>query len=441
MSPPAVRVIPTPIMPSEVDVVIVGGGIVGVCTAMELAAKGQRVVLCEKGEIAAEQSSRNWGWVRKMGRDVGEIPLAIESLKIWEGMNRKVSEETGFRTAGIAYLCETPAVVAFYEKWLADSKQYGMDSRMLTSNQVEQLLPGSSRRWAGALYTASDARAEPHLAVPAMARAAQAAGVAILTNCAVRGIETKAGQVSGVVTEAGSIRCSAVVVAAGAWSRLFLGNMGIDFPQLKLLSSVSRTIPLDGPDYAVGAGDFAFRKRLDGGYTVAPRNASVASIVPDSFRLFFDFIPALRKQWKELRLKVNGQFLEEWRIPRSWSLDAETPFERVRILDPRPDNKILQESIRQLAKNFPFFENAQIAQSWAGLVDATPDAVPVMDALPSPKGLFLASGLSGHGFGLGPGAGRLMADIVVGDTPIVDPRPFRFGRFPRTARQVRKSAL
>ncbi len=99
-------------LPARVDVVIIGGGIIGVSTALALVERGVSVALCEKGLIGAEQSARNWGWIRQMGRDPAELPLAIESLRIWRGMNARIGGETGFRQAGIAYLCETDADIA-----------------------------------------------------------------------------------------------------------------------------------------------------------------------------------------------------------------------------------------------------------------------------------------------------------------------------------------
>jgi glycine/D-amino acid oxidase-like deaminating enzyme len=84
-------------LPAEVDVVVIGGGIIGASTALFLAERGVSVALCEKGRIAGEQSSRNWGWCRKMGRDLAEVPLAVESLRLWEGMNARTQAETGFR--------------------------------------------------------------------------------------------------------------------------------------------------------------------------------------------------------------------------------------------------------------------------------------------------------------------------------------------------------
>src|ERR1700752_2076398 len=98
--------------PARADVVVVGGGIVGVSAALHLAKKGVSVVVCEKGRIAGEQSSRNWGWCRTMGRDADEIPLAIESLRLWRGMNERTGRETGFRQPGIVYLCETEKEMA-----------------------------------------------------------------------------------------------------------------------------------------------------------------------------------------------------------------------------------------------------------------------------------------------------------------------------------------
>ena len=97
MSPPVDHVPSDPELPARATVVIVGGGIIGVCTAFFLARDGIPVVLCEKGEIGAEQSSRNWGWCRKMGRDAREIPLAIEALRLWNDMNKLIEAESGFR--------------------------------------------------------------------------------------------------------------------------------------------------------------------------------------------------------------------------------------------------------------------------------------------------------------------------------------------------------
>ena len=91
-------------LPDVVDVAIVGGGIIGTCTALELAERGAKVALFEKGRIAGEQSGRNWGWCRQMGRDSREMPLIVESLRLWLGMTDRTGSETGFTQCGIAYM-------------------------------------------------------------------------------------------------------------------------------------------------------------------------------------------------------------------------------------------------------------------------------------------------------------------------------------------------
>ena len=417
-------------LPARVAVVIVGGGIIGVSAALFLARKGVSVALCEKGHIAGEQSSRNWGWVRKMGRDPRELPLIIESLRLWQGMGELAPGETGFRQAGILYACETDEELERRASWLEHARPYQLDTRLLTRAELAELLPGAARLPKGGLYTRSDGRAEPQKAAPAIARAARRAGAAILTGCAVRGIETQAGRVSAAVTEKGRIACDSVVLAGGAWSRLFCGNLGLNLPQLKVRGSVLRTEPLEGaPETATLMGEFAFRRRLDGGYSIANGLNTLSDFVPDSFRLLTDFLPALRMEYRSLHFRLGGRFLEEWRTPRRWRLDEPSPFERVRVLDPAPEASFNDAARASLATVFPAFAKARVAQQWAGMIDVTPDAVPVISAVDSLPGFFIATGFSGHGFGIGPGAGRLVADLVTGSDPIVDPTPFRFTRF------------
>src|SRR5712671_2190721 len=137
------------VLPGRADVVIIGGGIIGTSTALFLAQKGIRVALCEKGHIAGEQSSRNWGWVRKMMRDPRELPLIIESLRLWQGMNETVGAETGFRQSGILYVCDSDEDVAKREAWLEHAPLYQLDSRLVAGNDLAALLPGATRRYKG----------------------------------------------------------------------------------------------------------------------------------------------------------------------------------------------------------------------------------------------------------------------------------------------------
>jgi glycine/D-amino acid oxidase-like deaminating enzyme len=417
-------------LPKAVDVVVIGGGIIGSSTALELADSGVKVALCEKGGIGQEQSSRNWGWVRLTRRDPREVPLMIEALRIWHGLEKRIDRDMGYRKSGIVFTCRTDREYDQYDSWNNNLREYQVDSRMLSSGEFGQMFPAADLDVKGALYSSDDGRAEPQKAAPAIAEAARDRGAHILTECAVRGIETSAGAVSGVVTERGTIACSAVVLAGGAWSGLFTGNMGIDFPQLKVMNSVVRTKPIDGgPDQAVWHHDFAMRKRQDGGYTIASGHENIVNIVPKSFRYARQFLPALRKEWRSLNFRVGMRFLDEARIATRWSLDEPSPFEYNRVLDPAPSRALSDKALAAAKHAFPVFQNAEIAQRWAGYIDVTPDAVPVISAAGGIPGFYLASGFSGHGFGIGPAAGRLMADLVTNRPPIVDPTSFRFDRF------------
>jgi glycine/D-amino acid oxidase-like deaminating enzyme len=418
------------VLPARADVVVIGGGIIGTSAALFLAQKRISVALCEKGHIAGEQSSRNWGWCRKMARDPREIPLIIESLRLWERMNETVEAETGFRTCGIMYLGETEADLARLAEWLEHARHYQLDTRVIGGAEIAERLPGLAKKWAGALYTASDGKGEPQLAAPAIASAARRHGASIVQGCAVRGIETAGGRVSAVVTEKGRIVCQSVVLAGGAWSRLFCGNLDVELPQLKVLGSVMRTEKLDGgPEISASGGLFGYRKRMDGGYTVATLGVRTIDLVPDNFRLLLDYLPAARLHWKKLRFRFGGRFAEEWRIKRRWRLDEATPFEAVRTLDPAGDPYVLERARASIAESFPAFRDVKIAESWGGMIDVMPDAIPVISAVDRVPGFFIATGFSGHGFGIGPGAGKLVADMVSGGPTIVDPTPFRLSRF------------
>lgn len=431
MAPPPVQpVAGDPAPPAATKVVVIGGGIVGVSAALALARRGVPVALCEKGRIGGEQSGRNWGWCRRMGRDPREVPLVTESLRLWRGLETLTGADTGFRTTGIAYLCDTEAELAQHRAWLDSVAEHQVDSRILSGREVTELMPGSAKRWAGALYTPGDGGAEPELAAPAIAEAARRAGATILTPCAVRGLDLAAGRVAGVVTERGRIACEAVVLAGGAWSRLFCGNHGIDLPQLKVLGSVSLVAGVaDGPAVAAAAPTFGFRPRVDGSYIVSRANATATEIVPDSFRLLGAFAPQLRANCRHLRLRIGRRFLEEWRMPRRWPLDRPSPFEAVRELDPAPIEATLDEAVTEIGAAFPAFRPLRTLRRWAGLIDVTPDAVPVISAVARIPGFYLATGFSGHGFGIGPAAGTLIADLATGAPPLADPTPFRLERF------------
>ncbi|GBQ65865.1 NAD(P)/FAD-dependent oxidoreductase [Komagataeibacter swingsii] len=417
------------VLPAEADVVIIGGGIVGVSTAYFLARQGLSVVLCEKGYIGGEQSSRNWGWVRKNGRDWRELPLMLESFRIWKGFAAD-NIDTGFKVCGVLSVAVTEADQARHHRWVEESMPYQIGSRIVSGDEIRNILPGLSRQFRSALYNPTDARAEPQKAAPAIATAARKLGATVVTNCAVRGLDRQGGRICAVVTEKGVIRTSSVVLAGGAWSRLFLGNYNVTIPQLKVLSSVARTAPVEGfPETSAYLGKVAFRQREDGGYNIAPSTGLSVPFVPDLLRFMPKYLPAFKADRKTVQPRLDNRLLTELMTPRHWPLDIPSPFEAVRTLDPKPAIRKTRAAVAALQSMFPKAGKLYVMQHWGGMIDVMPDAVPVISPVPELPGLTLSTGFSGHGFGIGPGAGRLTAELVTGATPVVDPHPFRIGRF------------
>lgn len=198
------------------DVAVIGGGIVGVSTAYELARRGISVALLEKGVIGGEQSGRNWGWVRQQNRDLHELPLAMQSLKRWSELSQELGEDIGFRRAGILYGTEHQADIAQWEAWLMLARERGFSSQILTARELAARIPSARANWVGGLWSGTDGRAEPFKSSPAIARGAQRLGAKIYQTCAVRGLDLSAGHVSGVYTERGRISAGQVVLAGGA---------------------------------------------------------------------------------------------------------------------------------------------------------------------------------------------------------------------------------
>jgi len=434
MSPPLNRIDTSPKPPASADVVVIGGGIVGVFAAYYLAKRGVSVALVEKGRVGAEQSSRNWGWCRQQNRDARELPMASKSLDLWEQFGAESGEDTGFRRCGLLYLSNDEAELSQWASWRDFAKTAGVTSYMLTSRQAAQRGQATGRAWKGGVFSPSDGTADPAKAAPAVAAALIKLGGSVHQHCAARGIELEGGRVSGVVTEAGVIKTRTVVMAGGAWASSFCRQLGIRFPQASIRQSILSVSPVEDPlpDALFTKGVSATR-RNDGRYALAISGRARVDVTAQLMRFAPQFVPMFVERWRSLLpgglegIRGGHETLKRWR------LDAPTPMERVRILDPKPDLSTIRETHRRGVELLPQLRPARITHAWAGFVDCTPDGVPGIGEVPEVPGFILASGFSGHGFGIGPGAGHLIADLASGAKPIVDPRPYRPSRFSDSA--------
>ena len=429
MSPPIQKIESDPKLPAAADVVVIGGGMAGSAAAYALAKKGISVALIEKGHVGGEQTSRNWGWCRQQHRDLRELPLAMKSLELWPILSHELGIETGFRRTGLVYVTTRPDDLALWEAWTLKAREFQMHSHVLSPAEAKALTPGSTADWIGGVHSPTDGRAEPSLAGPAIAEGARKLGATIHQQCAARGLETEAGRVSGVVTEKGTIRTRTVLCAGGAWSSLFLRHHRLRLPQASVRStSFATTAAPAVTEGGLSMPDVTIRRRLDGGYSVGLGGRGVLELSPQGLLYARDFWPTFKKRRQGLKFSFGRSFFDGPESMKRWSLDGPSPFERHRTLDPAADPALVQLGLTRLAQYYPALKGLQVANSWGGMIDSTPDGIPVISAVDTLPGLFLSTGFSGHGFGIGPAAGRLAADLIAGDPPIVDPHPFRYSR-------------
>ncbi|MBB3135343.1 glycine/D-amino acid oxidase-like deaminating enzyme [Rhizobium pisi] len=433
--PAPLKLVESPLtLPAAADAVVIGGGIIGVFTAYYLALRGQKVVLVEKGRIGAEQSSRNWGWCRQQNRDARELPMATKSLDLWERFAAESGEDTGFRRCGLFYLSNSDEELAGWARWRDFARTAGVTTHMLDGTQASERGRATGKTWKGGVFSPTDGTADPANAAPAVARAILKLGGTVRQSCAARGIETEGGRLSAVVTEHGTIRTRTAVLAGGAWASAFCHQLGIRFPQASIRSSILSVSPPAAalPD-ALHTSAVSATRRGDGGYTLAISGGGRVDLTPQQFRYAPQFLPMFIRRWRSLAPGGWEGMRSGHETLRRWRLDAPTPMERMRILDPKVDQATIERTHARALELLPDLRTTEITAAWAGYVDSTPDGVPGIGEITDIPGFILAAGFSGHGFGIGPGAGHLIADIVSGDTPIVDPRPYHPKRFKTSA--------
>lgn len=426
MPAPLLHIETTPTLPATADAVVIGGGIVGAFAAYYLAKRGLNVALVEKGRIAAEQSSRNWGWCRQQNRDGRELPISIESMALWDKLAREIGEDVGFLRCGLLYLSDDEAEVESWARWRTIAQPFGLVTHVFGEGEAAERGKATGRRWKGGVFSPSDGIADPARAGPIVARGILAAGGSVHQMCAARGLETEAGCVSGVITEAGTIRTRTVVLAAGAWASSFCRQLGIRFPQASVRASILAVGPVgDGLPDALHTAAVSVTRRGDGGYTLAISGRGRVDPTPQKLRFAREFVPMFVRRWRSLA--PGG--LEGWRARFEsldrWRTDAPSPMERMRTLDPAVDGAQVRETHRRACRLLPALQGVPITAAWAGYIDSTTDGIPAIGEVQGLPGLILAAGFSGQGFGIGPGAGHLIADLVTGASPLVDPAPYR----------------
>lgn len=418
-------------LPDEVDVAIVGGGLMGCASAYYLAKAGARVLVLDKGVIAGQQSSRAWGFVRQQSRDEAEVPLMQASLGIWRSLEHELQTDLGWRNDGCLFVAANEAERAGYESWLPIAREFSLDTVMLSPREVAERLPGYASAQLGGIFTASDGQAEPTLVARAFALRARERGASIVERCGARGIDVANGQVVGIETERGYVKAKTVICAAGVTSWRLLKLLGIELPQQLVRGTVARTTR--GPalsGISTIANGVGFRQRIDGSFNIADDAHVDVDMTLGHLRALHWYAPSLWAQRKAFRFNLNGACLTDLRERMPWSEAARLgPAIHVREPHIAPNQKGLRTALQGLKTAFPAQANTQIADQWAGGIDVLPDGIPVIDAQTSVRGLAVATGFCGHGFAMGPIVGKTLADWIATGEPGLDMRQLRLSRF------------
>jgi glycine/D-amino acid oxidase-like deaminating enzyme len=386
-------------LPQDVDVVIIGAGIIGTCAAFFMAERGLKVALVEKGRVGAEQSSRNWGWCRQQNRDARELPMSTKSLALWEHLTRATGQDLGFRRCGLLYLSNDQAEIDGWARWCDFARGLDVISHPLSAAEATERGRATGRAWKGGVFSPSDGVADPERAAPLIARALAERGGVVLQGCAARGLDVQGGRVAGVVTERGTIRTRAVVLAAGAWASSFCRQYGIRFPQASIRSSILSVGPGAMLPDALHTAQVSITRR-SGGHTLAISGRARVDVTPQQMRFATSFVPMFFKRRKALAPGGLEGLLSGHETLRRWALDRPTPMEARRILDPKVDRRQIAETIARARSLFPDLAQVPVTATWAGYIDSTPDGVPAIGETDELPGLFLAAGFSGHGRGI-----------------------------------------
>ena len=420
-------------MVTKTDVIVIGGGISGCATAYNLAKRGAHVILLEKGQIADEASGRTWGAVRRQGRQAPEVPLAIESLKLWDNLREELGAETHFIRGGNLLLAGNARELADFENTVRITRKYGLESDIVTRDRAREILPGLSGKFVGGMYSPGDGYAHPVKTTNAFAMAAQENGATVRTGCSVESIEASGGRVKGVVTERGErIEADVVVNAAGVWAPRLARTCNVKVPVRVVRTHVTITEPV--PDYKaplVWSPRVSFRPTADGNILLGAGSALKADHDIDLTSLsdLKYFLPGLSQFRRQISFHVGSQLLNDVLSYVPGTVQNKKFFSTTVGVEPEVNWNTIRRMRRGFFEHMPHLSGLRFVKTWAGLIDITPDILPVLGEAPTVKGLMLATGFSGHGFALGPITGKLMSELILDGTPSLSLYDFRLTRF------------
>jgi sarcosine oxidase, subunit beta len=364
------------------EVVVIGGGIVGCAAAYYLTRRGKRIILLEKSLIGGEASGRNGGGVRSQCRDRRERSLAMASIKLWEGLEKELGFDLEYVQGGNIRLGTNEARMEALRREGDEERADGLMVEMWDRDEVRRRAPYLSDVFIGAKYCPSDGTANPLLAARALGEAAKRSGATLLTRTEAVGLEASAGEVASVLARDAHgdlcIEAPWVIHAGGPWTPLLSQMLGLRVPIEAARSTIAVTQPMP----------FLFREFLSS-----------------------HDLGVYARQARAGQVHLGGVGTIEGTFNQDVAAD------------------VLERLTRAAGQMVPGLRGINLLRAWAGTIELTPDKVPIIERIAGTRGYILASGFSGHGFCLGPIAGKLLSEMIVDGAPSLPLDEFRLSRF------------
>lgn len=378
-------------LPDKADVVIVGGGVMGVSTAYHLAKRGcSDVLLLERNEFFGQESTGQCaGGIRYQFSNEIDIRLSLHSIPMLERFPQELEQEIDLRHCGYLFLLSTAEDVELFKHNVALQRRLGVDTEWLSPEEVAKRAPlvDITGIVAGTFYR-RDGLADPSSVVQGYVKGASLLGATLLTNTEVTGIEVRAGRVCGVETSHGKVKTAIVVDAAGPWAAVVGAMAGVEIPVQPVRRQIVVTTPVPGLSH--------------------------------DFPMVIDFAQSL-------------YFHREGKGVLTGMSNANEPPG----FDQRVDREWEVCHLEAAVARMPILEEVAVLNRWAGLYAVSPDALAILGKVPQPEGFYCINGFSGHGFMHGPICGLLVAEeILDGEAHTVDISSLRITRFAQERKAI-----
>jgi len=386
------------------DVLIIGGGIIGCSTAYYLGKRGMNVMVVEKGEIASGTSSRCDGNVLAIDKDPGfDSRMSYVSQQLLAELSRELEDPFEYRAPGSILVCESEEEMEAAERWVAQNKAAGLPFRMLDRSDIRQESPFFADDLPGGLECATDATVNPYMLTYALAEGAKKNGVVMRTRTEVKAVERRAADGTyKVVTDRGDISANKVINAAGVWARRIGEMVGLDipvFPRKGHLIVASRQVPV-GP-----------RKVMEFGYLMSKFGGKrKVDPVTEAYGVALVFEPTASQNFL---IGSSRQFV---------GFDTAIDMDVVRCM------------AKRALRFYPKIGDFHVIRVYCGLRPWTEDHLPIVSPVEELPGFYIAAGHEGDGISLAAVTGKLMSELVAGQSETIIPaEPLRFDRFRKTS--------